>query len=69
MNEISSNKDFDFEKNINNKKMIESETIKYVSLIKKLFYRIIFNDLHKMKFSKIKIDLTIFKLNIIVYFF
>ena len=66
---MSSYEDFDFKKNINNEKMIKSKAIKYIFLIKKLFYRVILNESHKMKFSKTKIDLTIFKFDVIVRFF
>ena len=66
---MSSHENFDFEENTNDKKMIESKAMKYVSFIKKLFYRIILNELHKMRLSKTKIDLTIFKFNIIIRFF
>ena len=49
--------------------MIESKAMKYVSFVQELFYRIILDELHKMRFSKTKIDLTIFKLDVIVRFF
>ena len=68
-NEVSSHENFDFEKNINDEKMIESETMKYVFLIEKLFYRMSLNESHKIRFSKTKINLTIFKLDVIICFF
>ena len=37
-NKVLSHENFDFKKNINNKKMIKSKVMKYVFLIKKLFY-------------------------------
>ena len=37
-NEVSSHKNFDFKKNMNNEKIIELKAMKYVFLIKELFY-------------------------------
>ena len=66
---MSSHENFDFEENTNDEKMIESKMMKYVSLAQKLFYRVILNESHKMRFSKTKIDLIIFKFNVIIRFF
>ena len=68
-NEMSSHENFDFKKNMNNEKIIKSKTMKYVSCIQELFYRIILDESHKIRFSKIKIDLTIFKFDVIICFF
>ena len=68
-NEVSSHENFNFKKNINDEKMIKLKAMKYVFFVKKLFYRIILNKSHKMKFLKTKINLTIFKFNVIIRFF
>ena len=49
--------------------MIKLKMIKYVFFVKKLFYRVILNESHKMRFSKTKIDLMIFKFDVIIRFF
>ena len=55
-----------FEKKNDEKKIIELKAMKYIFRAKNLFYRVICDETHKLRFFKIKTNLIIFKLRKIV---
>ena len=62
------NEDLNLEKENDEKKMIESKTMKYISRAKSFFYRVICDETHKLRSFKIKTNLIIFKLKKIVQY-
>ena len=67
--DVPSHEDSDLEEDTDDEEMTESEAMKYVSLAKGLFYRVVLDESHKVRSPKTKTGLAILKLGAIVRFF